>query len=57
MSSEYAFLAEQGEVLNIVRSECTLAEMQEKYPDQQVTPLGQVTFGALRKYRHWSERP
>lgn len=55
--NEYAFLNLHGEVLNIVVSVRSLEELQELYPHYEVKPLGQVTLGALRRYRYWSERP
>lgn len=57
MSTEYALLSRQGDVLSIVTSERTLEDLQASYPGYEVRPLGEVTLGALRRYKYWNERP
>lgn len=53
---EYALLAENGTVINIVVTHRPIAELQHGFPNFTVKPTCEVSQVALHRYHYWGAR-
>lgn len=54
---EYALLAEEGTVVNIVITHRPIAELQAHFPNYTVKLTREVSQIALHRYHYWGVRP
>lgn len=54
--AEYC-LIKNGEIINMVITRETLAQLKAHWPDHEVVPVESVPQGTLENYEYWNKRP